>query len=795
MVAVSWFPIMALLLGLGGAMPWGVPPAEEDAVLANVAPEKCLAYLSWAGSAQPDAKSKNQTEQLLAEPEVQKFLAGIERTVSEGLKKGAKAAPPQVAPVLEDLAQWWPKLLARPAALYVEDIKLREDRPEIKAGAVVHLDEDADAIAALLVKHQERLLGQASKEVDFSGSKGYRIQLDPKMPPIFWVVREGYLGIAVGEGVIEGMIERAEGEPPAWLTRTRDQLPIERRSSLSYVNVEAVKGIVLAAAREPKIGQALEVLGLDNITAVMSVSGLDQQGFVSKTLISMKGEAKGLPALLLDKPLTSAELAPIPRDALVAVAVRLSPAQIFDTVMEILQKLDPAAHDRAMATVDRFGQETGVEVRAGLLKPLGDVLRIYLSPSQGGVLPTSAALVMDVDDPDRLKESLAKLGDLFDRVSSQQSGPQIEEMEFKGQKIHFVTVHRPGFPLTPAWCIANKQLIVGLFPQTIKAYLSPDEGQKSLAAVPEVAAVLKAETAPEKLLYIDSGKLFDMVYPLVPLWGQLLTGQLRQQGIDFNIADLPVASTIRKHLFPSVMTARRTKAGIEITSRQSLPGVNVGAVAPVGVALLLPAVQAAREAARRAQSMNNLKQIALAMHNYHDVHKEFPSQWNVDKDGKPLLSWRVQLLPYLEQEALYRQFKLDEPWDSPNNKKLIEKMPAVFRSPNSTAAPGKTNYLGISGPGRFFDGEKVTRLQDITDGTSNTIMVVEANNASAVIWTKPEDYTPAEGNPTAGLTGLRPGGFVVAFCDGSVRFIQQTVNKDVINALFTIAGGEIFELP
>ena len=87
------------------------------------------------------------------------------------------------------------------------------------------------------------------------------------------------------------------------------------------------------------------------------------------------------------------------------------------------------------------------------------------------------------------------------------------------------------------------------------------------------------------------------------------------------------------------------------------------------------------DAARRAQSMNNLKQFALAMHNYHDTNGKFPAASSFDKDGKPLLSWRVHVLPYLEQAELYKQFHLDEPWDSEHNKKLIEKMPNVLASP------------------------------------------------------------------------------------------------------------------
>ena len=167
-----------------------------------------------------------------------------------------------------------------------------------------------------------------------------------------------------------------------------------------------------------------------------------------------------------------------------------------------------------------------------------------------------------------------------------------------------------------------------------------------------------------------------------------------------------------------------------------------GGIAAMGmsVALLLPAVQAAREAARRAQSMNNMKQIGLAILNHENANKSLPARAMLGKDGKPLLSWRVQMLPYLEANDLYRQFHLDEPWDSPNNKKLIDQMPAVFRNPSSNAPPNTTTYLAPVGPGTLFEGDKGRSMKEVRDGAANTIMLVEANDDQAVIWTKPDDW-------------------------------------------------------
>src|SRR5262249_30165647 len=222
---------------------------------------------------------------------------------------------------------------------------------------------------------------------------------------------------------------------------------------------------------------------------------------------------------------------------------------------------------------------------------------------------------------------------------------------------------------------------------------------------------------------------------------------------------------------------------------------------PIAIAMLVPAVQSSRMAAQRARSINNLKQIVLAMHNFQDTQNHFPADVR-SKDGKPLLSWRVQLLPFLEQQALFNEFKQDRRWDSPHNKPLLEQMPAVFAVPSSPAEPGMTFYRGFSGKRALFDqtAAKGVKISEITDGTSNTIAVVEAKEA--VPWTKPESDIPSGDDAIAGkpaelqalrerLGGHFPAGLSAGLGDGSVRFIKASVSLIVLRALITRKGGEV----
>jgi len=210
---------------------------------------------------------------------------------------------------------------------------------------------------------------------------------------------------------------------------------------------------------------------------------------------------------------------------------------------------------------------------------------------------------------------------------------------------------------------------------------------------------------------------------------------------------------------------------------------------------LLPGSEASPEAAQRQEGSNNLKRIGITMHNFHDIFRAFPAGYSADAEGNPLLSWRVHVLPLLDEQALYKEFHLDEPWDSPHNKKLIPRMPQVYRGPASKAKPGLTNYLGIAGKaGIFVRPQNGNRLgisfRNVLDGTSNTIMAVEVPDESAVVWTQPGDFAPDLVEPTKGLTGMHPGGFQAGFADGSVRFIPESIAPDTLRAYFTKDGGE-----
>lgn len=197
---------------------------------------------------------------------------------------------------------------------------------------------------------------------------------------------------------------------------------------------------------------------------------------------------------------------------------------------------------------------------------------------------------------------------------------------------------------------------------------------------------------------------------------------------------------------------------------------------------VMPIVMKIQAAAGNAQESNNLKQIGIAWHVHHDVNKGLPPQ-TVGKG----LSWRVAILPYIEQDNLYKMFNLNEPWDSPTNKKLIPLMPKTYESVGKKAPPGFTYYQTFLGPNTINKNPmKGMMLQQFADGTSNTLIVAEA--AQPVEWTKPADIQVTPNQPVT-LGGSTPGATFVIFADGRVQRISQKLDQKVLHNLIDPADG------
>jgi beta-lactamase regulating signal transducer with metallopeptidase domain len=222
--------------------------------------------------------------------------------------------------------------------------------------------------------------------------------------------------------------------------------------------------------------------------------------------------------------------------------------------------------------------------------------------------------------------------------------------------------------------------------------------------------------------------------------------------------------------------------GERVTVKAQLPSADL--VGPIAAAL-----GQMQSAATRMTSANNLKQIALAMHIYADRNKTFPPAAKPEGDSKFPVSWRVRILPFIEHDALYREYHMDEPWDGPNNRKLLDKMPVIYRNP-AKPSENETTYQVLTGDNTIFPADRGIGMMDITDGTSRTILVVEADKS--VPWTKPEDLSYPFTDPLP-FGNIHMGGFNLALADGAVNFVSNNIDRKVLFALGTRNGGEMSE--
>jgi len=230
----------------------------------------------------------------------------------------------------------------------------------------------------------------------------------------------------------------------------------------------------------------------------------------------------------------------------------------------------------------------------------------------------------------------------------------------------------------------------------------------------------------------------------------------------------------------------------------------VGVFVLLALKVLLPSLSHP-EAYRLSECRNNFNQILIALHNYHDVFGTFPPAYIPDESGHPKHSWRVLILPYLDARDTYDRYRFEEPWSSPHNLSIQDEIPSAYQCPSFVREYQRhaisaehfkrlTNCVAISDPSGIFHTWTPTRMSDVTDGTTATVLVAEVRN-HAVHWLEPSDVSfndvvsdllVSSGVPQAN----HEGGLLFGMADGTVEFISADTDAEIIRGLVTKAGGE-----
>ena len=364
---------------------------------------------------------------------------------------------------------------------------------DVQGALVVSLGDDRPQVEEALKAIRQQIPAQAMQEIDIAGHACVRLQPEPKAPAITIGFHEQYLIVAVGDKSFEGVLARATQTPPAWLLQALMDVQVPRPSTLAYANLEAIWKLA-GGAGGPRVQATLDTLGLTAITRVVSMSGLDDSGFVSRTRVFTTAPDRGLLKVLAQAPLTAKDIAGIPRDASIALALRLDLAKVVQQGLEITREMEPAAADQVEAQLSQIEQALGVELQKDLLQSLGDVWTVHSAPSGGGLL-AGWTVAVDVRDKSRLAATHQKLLLIVQAQLAQanrERAPRIRMFECGGFTAYTLDVPDQHFFVAPSWCLTDSHLVVTLLPQALKSYLVQAAAKESLADQPDVAGLLSA---------------------------------------------------------------------------------------------------------------------------------------------------------------------------------------------------------------------------------------------------------------------------------------------------------------
>lgn len=798
------FVEMFLVVLLGGlfGVPLSVPPGEPDPYLSRIAPAEPIYYTQWSGVEMPEgaiADQQNGTLRLLMEPEVRAFVEKADTlflTFIEQMTNASDENQRIAGPLFSMIGR---QMLYRPTCGWVTDVELAEQGLTGEVVLMVNVSDQRKQIETLLEAFVTQILpaeyGAQVEPMELNGSTYHRIVANPAMPSVIVGFVGDYLFIGAGDQSLESMLERGEQDPPAWLTQMQTDLAVDRPATIAYLDVTRVReGVEPFLGFVPELADMVESLGIENIQTYRCITGLHGDGYAIRTHVATDGELKAL-EFFSPAPITEDDLRRVPANTPAAISMKLD-------VLALAELLSPLVgvpfQDAAPQLSDEMSRTLGVDLDQLFNEVLGDTVTIYAAPEDGGLISGWVAIV-PVIEPMQAQLVLENAFELLEEQSGGQVKPQMIEVD--GVTMYLLEM-MPEAPFRFAVAVTETELVASVLPQAAMAHIRRAQSQESLADDPLIASAYTADDMQggglRLVLRVDHAEVIQLVYPFFAAFGASALDELEfPESVPVTMADFPSVGALTRHTKPSTIILFRDETGYRWEVRQTIPTGDMIAVLPALAMGYIPAISTAQQAAGRQASMNNLRQIALALHNFHDTYGGLPARASINDRGKELLSWRVYILPYIEQQALYEQFHLDEPWDSEHNRALIPLMPATFAKPGVDPASGMTNYLGnATERGIFTKAERAGQMptglgfQNVLDGLSNTVMVVEVNDENQVIWTQPSDFDGLGMDTLARLIGNWKQGFLAGFGDGSVQSLRNDLDEDTLRRLFTRDDGE-----
>ena len=801
-------------------------PAAE-----TLLPAGAVAYVGWDGSdAHQEAWQSTAAYQSLYET----GLADVVRKLLVFLVQQSGADTGDVMPLMDQISRKGVSLA----------VSIPEAGPPLpQAVVVIHDGQQLHSIVDGFLKRA--IAGDLNVERRNLGSRTVSSVLVPNSPGIefAWWIEGAHLVLAGGIDVVNQTVEVAEGRSanvttsPLW-SPSHEVHPDRVASLVSWLDFAELREAygAMPVPNPNRDAPPLTVAGILNATGLGSLGPLVyRSGYAGPAMWSEMTLAAPEPRTGLLTPwgydsIALEELPPMPSGVTGFYARTLDWSKMHDETLSLLRSIAQLGPPEASSHLERAIAEVNsalkIDLRQDLFDPLGDVFCVYADQLQG-FMGFGAVAAIKVDDAVRLRTTLTNL---LLRLSAESRGQvMIRAVPKNGREL--TVLQFADVPFAPAVCVDEDWLVVGLTTQAVESFLLRKDGKiPRWEPTPEHADGLKQiDDDFTSISITDPRETVKSLLGTAPMLMTFVGFGMSQQArmgrpgptLPFNVDDVPPTELVTAPLFPNVSVCTADDAGIRWRSRTSIPSIPLttsfgggSGVAVTGtlVALLLPAVQQARVAARRTQSRNNLHSIGIAMHNYHDVHNMFPpgTHPNDVLDVEKRFSWMAEILPFVDQSALFDRLDMDRAWNDDKNKAMTNSQIMTYMNPNEPPGPnpGVTQYVGLAGVGEdaptlpaghkragVFGYDRVTRIRDIRDGTSNTVAVSEASGADAR-WAAGGKQTiraltkkPYINGPD-GLGGSFPGGSFMLFCDGSVKFISESIDPALMESLSTVAGEE-----
>lgn len=800
---IEFIVFLLSLFGGGFGIPMGVPPAPEDPLMSQVAPETCVYYSTWAGFGEIDPEAST-TEKWMAQKEIQeavtKFVGAFKKMASEESDPGQQA-------LVDFVVNFGETFLTQPGALYVSKFEVHDTETFVIEGAFVlklgdQSEAFSDALEKLILSADENGVEKLDNiEIDGKEFKVYPIE--DTEHEIIWGVHDGYLYLAPNSHSMNDVLKNAKTPAPQWLNDIRERLKVTRVSTVSYLDTEQLLPLTRMIGERDVEKILMETVGLQHLTHISWVTGLEKDGFVARSSIDFEdGKLPGVFSFIDGAPIKPEDVGRVDKEAMVMLSHRLSTEKIYDFIFEVADEM--GGREDIELQIEQFETMTGVELKSEIVDSVDDLVTFYgsinlLSPTSGWVA------TVKIKNEMVFQGAYRKLNEFVETMADE------NEFEFKEQTRRGKTIYSVSglddlgfFGMEPSWTLDEGELIFSLNRGAVSSHVRRDgSGAENIALQAPLSKLFTMgddnKQGPIGVVQFDIAQVVELA--VSSLRGFLPDDEELIPDSGLYGRDIPTAEVLTNGVDPNITGIYRTPKGIELYQQQTYPGSSPGSMLALGLGLTLPAVNTTRAAARRTDAANRIRQLALAMHNYHDATKALPAQFSTDDEGEPLLSWRVHVLPYIGYADLYDEFRLDEPWDSEHNIQLLEKMPEDFKSPTMRLEDGKTCFLAASGENSLFnapeengsDHPKGIRLEDVTDGTSRTIMLVEANESQAVNWTEPKDFDTSADSFLEMLIGVHSAGNNFAFADGSVQMINPNGKDEVLKKLFHFSDGEVVE--